>query len=178
MCQAGNQKSLVLVSLITVTTDSFLRYGWFTTGGLLFCDGKVGLSSTWPHSLALNSACDLGSMCTRLLQSQRAVKLLSRPIRVQGRHGSTKAEWSALAAKELKGADPYETLTWETPEVSEKYVCYSLFGKGINVKPIYTKEDVSDVESEVSGKYPYTRGPYATMYTKRPWTIRQVGLMP
>ena len=33
---------------------------------------------------------------------------------------------------------------------------------------------MSDVCDEIPGSYPYTRGPYATMYTKRPWTIRQV----
>ena len=46
--------------------------------------------------------------------------------------------------------------------------------QGINVKPLYTKDDVADVEKELPGKFPYTRGPYPTMYTQRPWTIRQV----
>ena len=45
-------------------------------------------------------------------------------------------------------------------------------------KPIYTRKDVSEQvrereDDETSGKFPYTRGPYATMYTHRPWTIRQ-----
>ena len=47
--------------------------------------------------------------------------------------------------------------------------------QGIIVKPLYTQEDVSDLTKELPGKFPYTRGPYPTMYTQRPWTIRQVG---
>jgi len=67
-------------------------------------------------------------------------------------------EWSALAKKALKGKDP-EILTWHTAE-------------GIKIKPVYTKQDRLDTE-ELPGKFPFTRGPYPTMYTQRPWTIRQ-----
>jgi methylmalonyl-CoA mutase len=47
--------------------------------------------------------------------------------------------------------------------------------EGIGVKPTYTKEDISDLEhlSFGAGFAPYLRGPYATMYVRRPWTIRQ-----
>ncbi|CAB3985968.1 Methylmalonyl- mutase, mitochondrial [Paramuricea clavata] len=69
-------------------------------------------------------------------------------------------EWVALAKKQLKGADPDELLTWRTPE-------------GIDIKPLYTKDDSVGHEDEIPGKYPYTRGPYPTMYAQRPWTIRQ-----
>ncbi|XP_064401329.1 methylmalonyl-CoA mutase, mitochondrial-like isoform X2 [Halichondria panicea] len=69
-------------------------------------------------------------------------------------------EWAALARKMLKGADPEERLTWRTPE-------------GFDLKPLYTAEDTAGHEKELPGKYPFTRGPYATMYTQRPWTIRQ-----
>ncbi|CAI8032598.1 Methylmalonyl-CoA mutase, mitochondrial, partial [Geodia barretti] len=69
-------------------------------------------------------------------------------------------EWVEMAKKQLKGADPAKRLTWRTPE-------------GINVKPLYTTDDTKDMEKELPGKYPYTRGPYPTMYTQRPWTIRQ-----
>lgn len=42
------------------------------------------------------------------------------------------------------------------------------------VKPLYTNEDFSSAgEPEIPGEFPYKRGPYATMYTGRPWTIRQ-----
>ena len=46
--------------------------------------------------------------------------------------------------------------------------------QGINVKPVYCKKDTEHVGNELPGQYPYTRGPYSTMYTFRPWTIRQV----
>ncbi|CAH1244691.1 MUT [Branchiostoma lanceolatum] len=69
-------------------------------------------------------------------------------------------EWAQLAKKQLRGADPAEKLTWHTPE-------------GIDVKPLFTKTDTGNLEHEIPGKYPFTRGPYPTMYTGRPWTIRQ-----
>ena len=70
-------------------------------------------------------------------------------------------DWRALASKDLKGADP-DTLIWETPE-------------GIPVRPLYTEEDLDGVEhlGSLPGLAPYVRGPRATMYAGRPWTIRQ-----
>jgi len=68
----------------------------------------------------------------------------------------TRADWDAAAHKEVKGKD----LTWRTPE-------------GIDVQPLYTADDVAGVDSGLPGFAPYTRGPYASMYTGRPWTIRQ-----
>jgi methylmalonyl-CoA mutase len=68
----------------------------------------------------------------------------------------TLADWKALAAKEVKGAD----LTWATPE-------------GIAVKPLYTAADVADVDPGLPGLFPFTRGVKATMYAGRPWTVRQ-----
>jgi len=44
---------------------------------------------------------------------------------------------------------------------------------GIEVKPVYTDEDVAGLELELPGEFPFTRGPYATMYRGRPWTMRQ-----
>src|SRR4249919_3284911 len=44
---------------------------------------------------------------------------------------------------------------------------------GIEVKSVYTAEDVAGLEPELPGEFPYTRGPYPTMYRGRPWTIRQ-----
>ncbi|XP_042874391.1 methylmalonyl-CoA mutase, mitochondrial-like [Penaeus japonicus] len=70
------------------------------------------------------------------------------------------AEWAAMAKKQLKGVDPAKKLLWQTPE-------------GITIKPLYTAEDVGDQATELPGKFPYTRGPYPTMYANRPWTIRQ-----
>lgn len=70
-------------------------------------------------------------------------------------------EWSRLAAKQLKSEQAVDQLFWDTPE-------------GIRVKPLYTAADLPErVGSELPGKFPYTRGPYPTMYAQRPWTIRQ-----
>ncbi|MFZ5707215.1 MAG: methylmalonyl-CoA mutase [Pseudomonadota bacterium] len=66
------------------------------------------------------------------------------------------AQWEAAAAKEVKGKD----LTWNTPE-------------GIAVKPLYTAEDVADLDPGLPGFAPFTRGVRASMYAGRPWTIRQ-----
>ncbi|HZG08928.1 MAG TPA: methylmalonyl-CoA mutase [Allosphingosinicella sp.] len=68
----------------------------------------------------------------------------------------TRAAWDAAAAKEVKGKD----LTWRTAE-------------GIDVKPLYTAEDTAELDPGLPGFAPFTRGPYASMYTGRPWTIRQ-----
>jgi methylmalonyl-CoA mutase len=73
----------------------------------------------------------------------------------------TIADWEKLARAELKGAGP-ETLAWTTPE-------------GIVVKPLYTKDDLAGLAhlDGMPGIAPYVRGPRATMYANRPWTIRQ-----
>ena len=70
-------------------------------------------------------------------------------------------KWQDLAAKELRGK-PLESLDWNTPE-------------GIFVKPMYTAEDLAGMDhiDTLPGFEPYVRGPRATMYTGRPWTIRQ-----
>ncbi len=44
---------------------------------------------------------------------------------------------------------------------------------GIEVKPVYTAEDVEGLDLELPGDFPFTRGPYRDMYRGRPWTIRQ-----
>jgi methylmalonyl-CoA mutase, N-terminal domain len=44
---------------------------------------------------------------------------------------------------------------------------------GIEVKPVYTEEDVAGPALEPPGEFPFTRGPYPDMYRGRPWTIRQ-----
>src|SRR5215510_2774620 len=75
-------------------------------------------------------------------------------------------DWSRLAQTELRGK-PVETLDWATAE-------------GIRVKPLYTAEDLAAIEHVgvelrdlMPGFPPYLRGPRATMYANRPWTIRQ-----
>jgi methylmalonyl-CoA mutase, N-terminal domain len=44
---------------------------------------------------------------------------------------------------------------------------------GIEVKPVYTAEDLPPGDLELPGEFPFTRGPYETMYRGRPWTVRQ-----
>src|SRR5262245_4180328 len=44
---------------------------------------------------------------------------------------------------------------------------------GIEIKPVYTPVDVPSPDIGRPGEYPFVRGPYATMYRGRPWTIRQ-----
>lgn len=68
--------------------------------------------------------------------------------------------WKKLAEREIK-ASP-DTLTWNTPE-------------GIEVKPLYTADDLQGIGhlGTLPGIAPFLRGPRATMYTGRPWTIRQ-----
>ena len=44
---------------------------------------------------------------------------------------------------------------------------------GIEIKPVYTEDDVEGLELELPGEFPFTRGPYPDMYRGRPWTIRQ-----
>ncbi|MDA8232465.1 MAG: methylmalonyl-CoA mutase [Magnetospirillum sp.] len=70
-------------------------------------------------------------------------------------------DWRALAAEELRGRSA-ESLSWETPE-------------GIAVKPLYTVADLEGLEhlGTLPGLPPFVRGPRATMYANRPWTIRQ-----
>ncbi len=72
-----------------------------------------------------------------------------------------KQKWTDLATKLLKGKSP-DTLDWMTPE-------------GIRVKPLYTAEDLEGMEhvNTLPGLAPFVRGPMATMYAGRPWTIRQ-----
>lgn len=73
----------------------------------------------------------------------------------------TYSDWVDLATKESRGKSP-DDLAWQTPE-------------GIAVKPLYTAEDVKNLEHQdnLPGFAPFKRGPKATMYAGRPWTVRQ-----
>ena len=74
---------------------------------------------------------------------------------------ATPEAWAELASKQLRGK-PLDSLTWETSE-------------DIAVKPLYTAADTQGLEftDTMPGMTPYIRGPQATMYAGRPWTIRQ-----
>ena len=70
-------------------------------------------------------------------------------------------KWREAAARELKGSS-IESLNWKTAE-------------GIVVKPLYTASDLEELDTvdTLAGLAPYLRGPTATMYANRAWTIRQ-----
>jgi methylmalonyl-CoA mutase len=70
-------------------------------------------------------------------------------------------KWTLLAQKELKGKSP-EDLTKHTAE-------------NIPIQPVYSEQHLPNEfdANAMPGIFPYLRGPYATMYTNRPWTIRQ-----
>ncbi|RKR86077.1 heterodimeric methylmalonyl-CoA mutase large subunit precursor [Micromonospora pisi] len=74
--------------------------------------------------------------------------------------GADRDRWRA-EVRDQTGVDP-EKLAWETPE-------------GISVAPLYTPADLTGVDflGTYPGIAPYLRGPYPTMYTTQPWTIRQ-----
>ncbi|MDT3737499.1 MAG: methylmalonyl-CoA mutase [Denitratisoma sp.] len=74
---------------------------------------------------------------------------------------SNLAAWEKAAAKSAPNGD-VAALNWVTPE-------------GITVKPLYTKRDAEGLpySDTLPGLEPFLRGPQATMYTVRPWTIRQ-----
>jgi len=74
---------------------------------------------------------------------------------------SSLEQWARLAAKSAPGGN-VSALNWVTPE-------------GITVKPLYTAADVAPLPhaDTLPGFEPFIRGPQATMYAVRPWTIRQ-----
>ncbi|MEE4255366.1 MAG: methylmalonyl-CoA mutase [Desulfuromusa sp.] len=73
----------------------------------------------------------------------------------------TLSDWETQAKKEKK-TDDLSNFKWDTPE-------------GICVKPLYTAADIEGLESAntMPGLAPFVRGPMATMYAGRPWTVRQ-----
>ena len=80
---------------------------------------------------------------------------------IYDKSSATPDNWKELATRQLKGKSP-ESLTWHTPE-------------DIDVRPLYTAADIESLEytDTMPGLPPYIRGPQATMYAGRPWTIRQ-----
>ncbi len=76
--------------------------------------------------------------------------------------GSEEIEaWKALAEKELRGQS-LDGLVWTSPD-------------GLPIRPLYTAQDLEGLEytDTLPGLFPFLRGPRATMYANRPWTLRQ-----
>ena len=72
------------------------------------------------------------------------------------------AQWQRAAERSAGAQGGVSSLDWQTPE-------------GLRVKPLYTAADVNGLPNAdtLPGFEPYVRGPQATMYAVRPWTIRQ-----
>ncbi|TXS91085.1 methylmalonyl-CoA mutase [Parahaliea aestuarii] len=81
--------------------------------------------------------------------------------KIYDKSAATPAAWQELASKQMRGKT-LDDLVWQTPE-------------DIPVKPLYTAADIEGLEftDTMPGLSPYIRGPQATMYAGRPWTIRQ-----
>ncbi len=71
------------------------------------------------------------------------------------------ANWRSLASEELRGKD-LDELVWTSPD-------------GLSIRPLYTAHDLDGLEHSdtLPGLFPFLRGPRATMYANRPWTLRQ-----
>ncbi|KAI5611229.1 methylmalonyl-CoA mutase, mitochondrial, partial [Silurus asotus] len=117
--------------------------------------------------LTAGKACASLAAKRLLVASGSAPAVVDQPCRSRLFHTSVSHKgdvelneaWADLAKKQLKGKNP-EDLIWHTPE-------------GISIKPVYTQADTAALIDELPGVFPYSRGPYPTMYTYRPWTIRQ-----
>src|SRR5262249_49076789 len=99
------------------------------------------------------------SLCGRPLNP--GTKGVSFLVMAESTERADRRRWEDLARKERKGADPDE-LIWHTPE-------------RIALKPLYTRADVEGLDflDAIPGDFPFLRGPRATMYAEKPWTIRQ-----
>ena len=92
---------------------------------------------------------------------RRGIIPVLRTGEVRGMSEKSTQAWNELAERELRGK-ALDDLTWTSPE-------------GIAVKPLYTAADLEGLAhmGSMPGMAPFVRGPRATMYTNRPWTIRQ-----
>jgi methylmalonyl-CoA mutase len=96
------------------------------------------------------------------IQARQALPLQRNPMPDNsGSSADALSAWRQAAAKSAPGRN-VDALNWHTPE-------------GIVVKPLYTSDDVKDLPHAhtLPGFAPFVRGPQATMYAVRPWTIRQ-----
>ena len=86
---------------------------------------------------------------------------MSDAKRTAGKWTTDPSAWKAAALESLRGA-PLESLDWQTSD-------------SLLVKPLYTAADVAQLSAAdtLPGLEPFVRGPQATMYAVKPWTIRQ-----
>lgn len=114
-----------------------------------------GTSNTNNGMRISRSACTISQDDRRFHSTSSTSATTTLPKSVQ--------QWEKLATKELKSAENVSVDTLRTERVTPE---------GIAIQPVYWDLKNTD-DPEMPGVYPYKRGPYATMYTYRPWTIRQ-----
>src|SRR5438309_9064489 len=124
-------------------------------------DGAAAIGRGTKHRHISSAAASLHVAAPEIAMATKA-----KPKKRAAKSSTDIARWQQLAATELKGKPP-ASLDWQTPE-------------GITIKPLYTEADLEEIEGQgfpwreaLPGKPPYLRGPRATMYANRPWTIRQ-----
>ena len=156
----------VLALLILVRIAIALRTGEVPLYRIRLKRAEAGEARFW--GLLLVNVGDLRPAILHRRRPAARARLPQRPLaprvcaarRLGLGHGPMSTDqhdaWKTLAAKESRGAD----LSRTTPE-------------GITLKTVYGPEDAADIDPGFPGVAPYTRGPYATMYAGRPWTIRQ-----
>lgn len=115
-------------------------------------------------------------MIIRILNKRRLIWSHSNNIRgtsiCTGTH-----QWEALASQRSQNLRQWEALVEkELSRAKSKHTISSLRSdrvtpEGIAIQPVYY--DLNSDEPELPGVFPFTRGPYASMYTLKPWTIRQ-----
>ncbi len=78
-----------------------------------------------------------------------------------------------LSSKKTTYEDWKKKFKKDTGKDVDEYIWHTM--EQIDVKPLYTKEDIKDYEhiNYMAGVPPFLRGPYSTMYVQRPWTVRQ-----
>jgi methylmalonyl-CoA mutase len=115
-------------------------------------------------------------MNIRILNKRRLVWSRSNNIRGTSTCTGTN-QWEGLASQRSQNLRQWEALVEkELSRAKSKHTIASLRSnrvtpEGIAIQPVYY--DLNSDEPELPGVFPFTRGPYASMYTLKPWTIRQ-----
>ena len=113
---------------------------------------SLRLLSTAMKSLPVSSRCS---------RAQRTWLRVGERFQSSGLPASVQ-EWENLAEKELSRAKNVSVESLRTERITPE---------GVEIQPVYW--DLNSPDPEMPGVFPFKRGPYATMYTHRPWTIRQ-----
>ncbi len=149
------------------THHVFVRFPFYNTTNILYpIIQPFTLKLTFHQLSTMTYSRLLSSSVRRFPGSSRSS--LYHHVRVGLRYQSaalpkTVQQWEKLADKELAKAKDVSVDTLRSERITPE---------GISIQPVYW--DLNNPEDpEMPGVYPFTRGPYATMYTYRPWTVRQ-----